>query len=616
MNYLTRSLALAGVALLGSQAFTQTVLQQDIVRSGTPSTVYGAYVLGETQAGNFVATRASGAYAISPHTLGLNAIAPVRASGQPRVLLPPNSTLFVGGISDGSLDTAGGTGFGGGFGQYDALGFTVSYNSFVPGRITVTRRVVADALGASDSTGSNFTGYINEMSMGGLSDGGDISLKLLISGQSTNSFGLINAAWPSTSVFTTSYSTPTNPNQWKQIAQSSVSDSIQSVGSANSWVWSSTFNKEIIAGSPTSTPLGAYTPHGRVVATITGATWDDRGSVTYNDRIGLAAVLRTKTKTVTNPNNGAQVNVAHCTAVAVYKVTFDANGNPELHDLAGNLSNDGTEITLPQGVATRTDTNSDTNSMDLVGTNYFGSTGFAGPAEISMNDHGDIALAAVAVNIDDVTDTGQNQERGYEADKRYIVNHFNGSNGYTGWVTAAQSGVNSESTDGSGNMFSNKGTGDFVTVNPGLPGPGSSAATIAVGNPSLDNNGNVYFQACYSAEEFAGGSGSTYHSAVFRSKTTDGINYTTEEVLAEEDTVQDPVTLAARRVTFMPLAVATSSLTNLNIRFPAGNSFGPTGAQRDGDGALVVACKLTDPADDPNNPTLPTRWTYILIRRR
>jgi len=580
------------MAALSASSFAVTVNPYTVYR-GTTANGFIAYPIGETQpitaATTGAVTRDPGAYAMSPH----------------RVTSAGVTTLYGAVISDGTFDTAAGTAFGGNFGQYDAIGYVMSYSS-AGGPLTVTRNLVASATGNSASN----TGLCNEMAVGSLDDAGNIALKVMMSTGGTNAFGLIPASSPLTTAFTTSYSTPSNPSQWSLIATSSSSTSLQSVGSLNDWAFSGTFLKQVIAGSPTSTNDGsAYTPHGRVLALITATTYDNRGSVTYNDRAGLAAVLRTKSRTFTVGTN--TFTTSHVTAVAIYKVTFDGSGNPVLNDLTGAPSIAGTEITLPQGVYSENNPSSDLTRVDLCGTNYFSSTGFVGPAQISMNDKGDIALAACASNIDDATDSNQSQERGYRQLKRIIMNRYNGSNGYTGWLTVASSGTYSQTVDGSGNLLITPGTGTFVTYNPLLPNEDSTGAAIGLGNPSIDNNDNVYFAACYKAVVFAAG-GTAVDTAIFKGYIAAPNQYVTAKVIAENDTITDPISGTSRKVTFLPLAVATSSLSNTNIKFPNANSFGVNSALKDG-GGLLVTLKLTDPADDPNNPALPTRWTTIFV---
>ena len=71
----------------------------------------------------------------------------------------------------------------------------------------------------------------------------------------------------------------------------------------------------------------------------------------------------------------------------------------------------------------------------------------------------------------------------------------------------------------------------------------------------------------------------------------------------------DPNDLSERTVTFLPLAVATSSLSNANIRYAAANSLSPNAALKDSLGGLTAAMKLSD----PNDPSAPTRWSFLYL---
>ncbi|RYG36036.1 hypothetical protein EON81_10990, partial [bacterium] len=98
-----------------------------IVRAGTASTTYSAFILGNTQPSTNTAStnpfRDAGSFAISGNK-GTNAYGRV---------------FFVGGVSNGFLDNPGGAGV---EGKNDLIGFRIIEDPTMPGTIDVLRNVV------------------------------------------------------------------------------------------------------------------------------------------------------------------------------------------------------------------------------------------------------------------------------------------------------------------------------------------------------------------------------------------------------------------------------------------------------------------------------------------
>ena len=578
------TLAIAAVGASFASADLRT--QLDVIRNGAFSGTYGAYVLGETEpttaSGPTNPTRNAGPFATSPNKVGL----PTGAN-----------RFFVAGVSNGSFDNAGGTTVNG---KQDLLSFTVNEDPSTYGVIDVVRRRIATASGVGAIS-------VTQFGVNSVANDGRIALKMTtgISGNNSSGFGLIPATNTSVVAFETAGASNSSVNEYTPSSgtgytflgtSGTVTFSVPSIGAFNDLVLDTNFNKQITASLPTYTN-GTYLPTTRVAATIAAANVDNRGSITYNDTAGLAAVLRLK-QTAT----AGTTAINHATAVAIYRVSVDGSGNVVLRDLAGNASATGTEIALPTAVSTEGG-----KSLDLVGTNYFSRSNFVGPVQIAMNDNGDIALTTVAIDTTDTTDTSQNQERGSRNDHRVLVNRFSGA-AFTGWLTAARSGANVQGTDANGNLVENPGTGDFVTVDPAAPGTYS----IATGSPSLDNDGNVYFAAATQAVVFTSG-GTTVRSAIFRAAPLISGYAAVQRVLQEGDVLEDPINLTDQTVTFLPLPQATSDLTNANIRYPADNAVNPNSAFRDAQGGLIFACRLSDASGDT---TLPTRWSFVYLSFR
>ncbi len=533
-------------------------------------TLMSAYILGETAAGTVNPT-------VNPlHDAGSFAITPDKTPQ-----FNGDDKFFVAMNSDGFFDNK----------EQDIISFEITEDpSLVTNTIQVDRRVVANA--------PSLAGNVSAFTVNSIATNGQIALKLGKGSGNSNEWGIIMATSTGTSIV--NYGS--TGNYTALAGSASVAMNVPTIGD-NGWVLNSTFNNEIVASQNAGTTLsGSYTPNGRTLGAVSVANTGNRGSVTFNSTAGIAAVLRTK---LTAPG------VQHVTAVAVYRIAYDMSGNPILQDLDGNPSGDGTEIPLPTAVTT---------GRDLVGTNYFSRSPFAGPIQIAVNDNGDIALTTVAVDVLDTTDTGQNQERGFRTDKRVIsafydgtgtgANYYNDSTGAgpVAWREAAVSGTNATNTVGS-DLVTTPGTGDFVVVN-----PVTATNTIAVGSPAIDNNGNVYFTAAKEARIFGTG-GTTVKTALFRCEwdATNKVYNAPVKVLEEGDQLDDPVNVETRFVTFLPLSLATSDLTNANIRYPAANCFNPNSLNLRGDGGASVVARVSDVNSTILAP-LPTRWSALYLR--
>lgn len=534
-------------------------------------TLMSAYIIGETEAGTVNPT-------VNPlHDAGSFAMSPGKTaqfSGDDRFYIALNS--------DGFFDDK----------KQDLISFEVDEDPLTPTDVlSVERRVVAHA--------DAIAGDVSQFTVNSVNTSGKIALKLGKGTGNTNEWGYIMA----NSIGATNIINYGSVSNYVGLAfNASTVQNVPTVGD-NGWILNTTFGKQIVASENAGTTLvGAYTPNGQVLGAVSAANSDNRGSVTYNSTAGIAAVLRTKqTATI------GMTSIQHVTAVAVYRIAI-VGGNAVLQDLDGVASVNGTEIPLPTAVATVGG-----NSMDLVGTNYFSRSAFAGPIQVAVNDNGDIALTTVAVNVLDTTDTGQNQERGSRVDKRIISSFYDGTGPGAafyggGWKEAAISGVNAQATVGT-DIVETPGTGSFVTVN-----PVTATNSIAVGSPAIDNDGNVYFTAAKEARIFGTG-GTTVKTALFRCAWNSGTGTygTPTKVLEEGDQLDDTTNFTQQFVTFLPLSVATSDLTNANIRFPAANCFQPNSLNLRGDGGASVVAKVSDVNSTPMAP-LPTRWSALYLR--
>lgn len=538
-------------------------------------TLMSAYILGETEAGTVNPT-------VNPlHDAGSFAMTPNKTAAL------SGDQFYVVMNSDGFFDDK----------KQDLISFDVTEDpTFAVNTLQVERRVVAHA--------DAVVGDVSQFTVNSVNTNGKIALKLGKGSGNSNEWGYIMA----NSIGATNIINYGNVGNYVGLAFSaSTVQNVPTVGE-NGWMLNTTFGKEIVASENAGTvQVGGYSSNGRVLGAVSAANSDNRGSVTYNSVSGIAAVLRTKqTATV------GMTSIQHVTAVAVYRIDVSTPGAPVLKDLDGVANVNGTELPLPTAVTT---------GRDLVGTNYFSRSAFAGPIQVAVNDNGDIALTTVAVDVLDTTDTAQNQERGFRTDKRVISAFYDGSGtgaqqynnsagaGAVVWNEAAVSGTNATATVGT-DLVTTQGTGDFVVVN-----PVTATNTIAVGSPAIDNAKNVYFTAAKEARIFGSG-GTTVKTALYRCE-WDPINQVylaPTKVLEEGDQLDDAINGTQQFVTFLPLSVATSDLTNANIRFPSANCFQPNSLNlKPLDGGASVVAKVSDPNSTPMAP-LPTRWSALYLR--
>ncbi|RYG02877.1 MAG: hypothetical protein EON94_05075, partial [Caulobacteraceae bacterium] len=489
-----RSLATLAVAILPFAAFATPVDRLGIVRAGTTSTAYSAFILGNTQPSTSTAAtnpfRDAGSFAISENK-GTNAYGRI---------------FFIGGVSNGFLDNSGGAGV---EGKNDLLGFRITEDATMPNTIDVVRNVVASAPGG--------TGNLSAIAVGGVSKSGRIAVRLDTGSGGFSTTGLIPVNTNFTAMFTTLTSPPMG---YTELAARTTSAGntvqIPAIGANNLLTLSTTFNKEIVAaGTALTAPYASqYTPKAKILATIASADVEDnRGSIAYNDKAKIAAVYRL---TQTGLNGSSPIRKV--TGVAVYKVNVLPSGDVQLLDLANNPTVKGSYIPFPTNVKTV-----EGKQFALLGTNYYGTTSYTGPTQIAINDAGDIATLTVAA---DPTATNDNLERGGQ-DKRYLVRRRTGANSYTGsWITAARAGTNNLSTQPNGDLITVQGTGQFVTRS-----PQDTSATlqnsVAATSPALDNAGNLYFTAATRVTYFASATTpyATVRTAVFKATRGTGTAY-------------------------------------------------------------------------------------------
>ncbi len=559
------------IATIFSASQADPVSQLDIQRGGLLLNSYGAYLLGTTQPATTspatIPTRDSGSYA---------------ASYNKRFVIG-GQEFYLGAVSNGIFDNAGGASV---LGKNDLVGFRILEDPENPGIIDVTRRVIANAQGG--------TGNIASLSLFSVANAGNIGFRYDLGTGDPAGNGYANANLATSIVFGSSFTVPTSGAAGMTVLGTSTANAqkleVPCIGATNNILFAGTFNKEIVAEGLGLPGPFFYSPKGEVVATITAATEDNRGHVTYNQTSGIAAVYRRNTVAGTG----------HVRGVAVYRVAI-VSGNVVLRDLNNNASATGTFIPFPTAVKTV-----GSKTYDLEGTNYFSGAPFRGPAQISINDNGDVAVLTVAA---DPTNTTDGEERGAQ-DKRYLYMQHTSPSTYAAWKTVAQSGANTSTNMPNGDIINKPGTGNFVTLNQ-LDDPTNPLNSCAASPPSLDNDGNLFFTAATELDYFANGGSpfTTVKTAVYRARPNGGGGFTVDKILAEGDKFVDPQTLSERTVSFIPLSVATSNLGNPNIRYAADNTLNVNSVIKDSLGGITIACKVGEFDDD----TLPTSWQYVYL---